>query len=96
MAKATSKAGFENALDRLEKIVDEMQSDDLSLDKRLKSFSEGVTLVQQCHKQLEGATKQVEVLVKSVGGKQELKLFDEVRNRLRETVSGDYTAGDDE
>lgn len=89
MAKA-AKGAFENSLERLEAIVEEMQSTDLPLETRLKRFEEGVALVRECKKSLEGAAKKVEVLVKSSGGKLETRLFEEVRQRLRETESGDY------
>ena len=87
---AKPKGSFENSLERLEKIVETLQSTDLPLETRLKNFEEGVALVRECKKALEGATKKVEVLVKSSGGKLETRLFDEVRQRLRETDSGDY------
>ena len=96
MAPKPTKGTFENALQRLEGIVEEMQSADLSLEMRLKRFEEGVALVRECAKQLEGAAKKVEVLVKSSGGKLESRLFEEVRQRLRETESGDYASDDEE
>ncbi len=88
-----AKGGFEGALERLEGIVEELQGDDLPLETRLKRFEEGVALVRECKKQLEAATKKVEGLVKSSGGKLETRLFDEVRERLRETASGEYEPG---
>ena len=90
MATKTKGSAFEDSLDRLEKIVEELQGADLPLESRLKRFEEGVALVRECRKSLEGAAKKVEVLVKSSGGKLETRLFDEVRQRLRETSSGDY------
>lgn len=84
-----TKGSFEGSLERLEAIVEEMQSTELPLDTRLKRFEEGVSLVRECKKALESAAKKVEVLVKS-SGKSEVRLFDEVRQRLRETDSGDY------
>ena len=93
---AKAKQTFEGSLERLETIVEEMQSSDLTLENRLKRFEEGVTLVRDCAKSLEGAAKKVEVLVKASGGKLETRLFDEVRDRLRETDSGQYTADEDE
>lgn len=96
MAK-TGKIGFEQALERLEQIVEEMASSELTLETRLKRFEEGVALVRECAKQLEGAAKRVEVLVKGSGAKGEPRLFDEVRARLREAAGGDYAVdGDDE
>ena len=84
------QASFENSLERLEKIVEELQGTELSLEMRLKRFEEGVALVRECKKALEGAARKVEVLVKSSGGKLETRLFDEVRQRLRETGEGDF------
>jgi len=96
MAKA-GKVGFEPALERLEAIVEEMQSSELTLEVRLKRFEEGVALVRECAKQLEGAAKRIEVLVKASGGKAEPRLFDEVRERLREAAGGEYAVdGDDD
>ena len=91
-----TKGSFETALQKLEGIVEEMQSSALPLETRLKRFEEGVILVRECAKQLEGAAKKVEVLVKSSGGKLETRLFDEVRQRLRESTSGDYAVDDEE
>jgi exodeoxyribonuclease VII small subunit len=93
--KTAAKGSFESALQRLEAIVEEMQSSELSLEARLKRFEEGVALVRECAKALEAAAKKVEVLVKSSGGKLETRLFDEVRQRLRETESGDYAVEED-
>ena len=90
------KGGFEGSLERLQAIVEELQGDDLPLETRLKRFEEGVALVRECKKALETATKKVEVLIKSSGGKLETRLFDEVRERLRETASGEYESKTEE
>ena len=92
MATKPKGAAFELSLERLEKIVEELQTADLPLEARLKRFEEGVALVRECKKSLDTATKKVEVLIKSSGGKMEARLFDEVRQRLRETSSGEYEA----
>ena len=96
MATKQKGSAFENSLDRLEEIVQELQSTELPLETRLKRFEEGVALVRECKKALEGATKKVEVLIKSSGGKLETRLFDEMRERLRETASGEYEATEHE
>ena len=95
MATKAKGSAFENSLDRLEEIVQELQSAELPLETRLKRFEEGVALVRECKKALETATKKVEVLIKSSGGKLETRLFDEMRERLRETASGEYEAGEE-
>lgn len=64
MAKKT----FEHALARLEKITDELEGGDLSLEQSLEKFNEGMTLVQFCNGKLDEAKSQVELLLKKDGG----------------------------
>jgi exodeoxyribonuclease VII small subunit len=60
---------FEGALKRLEAIVKEMESGDLSLEKSLKVFEEGMNLADFCTKKLEEAEQKVTRLVKDGDGK---------------------------
>lgn len=46
---------FEEALKKLEKIVEELESGKLSLDDSLKKYEEGVRLSRFCHKTLQAA-----------------------------------------
>lgn len=55
---------FEEALKRLEKIVQDLESGKLSLDDSLKKYEEGVKLSRLCHKTLKEAQKKVQVLTK--------------------------------
>ena len=59
---------FEDALKRLEKIVSELESGDLSLDVSLKKYEEGVHLISLCSKKLEAAQRKVEILTRSEDG----------------------------
>jgi len=68
---------FENALKRLEKIAEDLESDDVSLDVSLKHYEEGMKLIGICNKRLEEAKKKVDVLMKNEGKKFTLKNFDE-------------------
>lgn len=54
---------FEEALKRLEEIVEQMEQD-VDLEKSLVLFEEGVKLVRFCSSKLEEAKKKVEILVK--------------------------------
>ena len=54
---------FEKKLNRLEKIVEEMEAGDLSLDKSLKIFEEGIKLSRECHEQLDQAEQKVQTLL---------------------------------
>jgi exodeoxyribonuclease VII small subunit len=68
---------FEEALKKLEKIVEELESGSLSLDESLDKYEEGIRLSKACSKKLEIARKKVEILLKSEDGSVELKAFDE-------------------
>lgn len=60
-------ASFESSLDELEKVVKELESGDLSLDRSLELFSRGVELSDSCRKQLEEAETRVEMLIRKEG-----------------------------
>lgn len=54
---------FENKLQRLEEIVNKMESGDLSLDDSLKFFEEGVKLSRECNQQLVQAEQKMKILL---------------------------------
>ena len=58
---------FEESLQRLEKIVGELEKGDLPLEKALGLFEEGIALSASCRKELEAAEGKVEVLLKQNG-----------------------------
>ncbi len=68
---------FEEALKKLEKIVEDLEDGNLPLDKSLEKYEEGIRLSKMCAKKLEVAKKKVEILLKSEDGSVELKPFDE-------------------
>ena len=68
---------FEDALEKLEKIVGLLEDGSLSLDDALGKYEEGIKLSKLCAKRLEQAKKKVEILMKSEDGSIELKPFDE-------------------
>ena len=58
---------FEECLERLEKIVAELEKGDISLDQALRLFDEGMKLSGSCRKELEEAEGKVEILLKRNG-----------------------------
>ncbi len=60
MAKKT----FESGLTRLESITEELEAGELSLEKSLKKFDEGIALVEFCNSRLEEAKARVDLLLK--------------------------------
>ncbi len=64
---ARGLAKFEECLDRLEKIVLELEKGEVPLEKSLTLFEEGMQLSASCRKQLEEAEGKVEILLKQNG-----------------------------
>ncbi len=58
---------FEASLDELEKVVKELESGELPLERALELFERGVALSETCRKQLEEAETRVEILLKRAG-----------------------------
>ena len=56
--------GFEQSLERLEKIVGEMESGSLPLEQMIARFEEGQKLIKVCTRKLNEVEKKIEVLVK--------------------------------
>jgi exodeoxyribonuclease VII small subunit len=67
---------FESAMERLESIVEAMESDKLPLEDLLKRYEEGTRLVKLCQEKLESAEKRIELITKGAAGKAELTPFD--------------------
>ena len=62
-----NSVSFEVSLDELEKVVKELESGDLPLDRSLELFSRGMQLSESCRKQLEDAETRVEMLIRKEG-----------------------------
>ena len=60
-------AKFEECLQKLESIVDQLEKGNLPLEQALKLFEQGVELSNHCRKELEDAEGRVEVLLKQNG-----------------------------
>jgi exodeoxyribonuclease VII small subunit len=66
---------FEDSLQRLEQIVDELEKGNVPLEQALKLFEEGVKLSASCRAELEEAEGKVEILLKQ-NGKLQATVFD--------------------
>ena len=62
MSEEISLASFETALDDLKRIVEEMESGNLSLEASLSAFERGIQLTRQCQSALSQAQLRVQVL----------------------------------
>ena len=73
MVKEIKKNSFEESINRLEELVDKMESGESSLEQNLEWFEEGMDLLKLCQVQLNNAEQKVQELVKKTDGKFELK-----------------------
>lgn len=71
--KEQGKLKFEEALGELEKVVEQLESGDLSLEESLAAFEEGVRLVKFCNQKLAEVEKKIELLVKDKEGRPQFK-----------------------
>jgi exodeoxyribonuclease VII small subunit len=68
---AGAEISFENAIERLEQIVGEMESSKLPLEDLLTRYEEGIRLVGICNQRLAGAEIRIETLSRTANGKEQ-------------------------
>lgn len=53
---------FEKKIQALESLVQEMEQDDLSLEKSMANFEKGIKIVRECQSALQEAEQKIEIL----------------------------------
>ena len=74
---AAEEMPFEEALKKLEIIVEAMESGDLPLETMLARFEEGTRLARHCQAKLEEAEAKIQQLEKTAAGEITLKPFED-------------------
>jgi exodeoxyribonuclease VII small subunit len=74
-AKST-EPNFEAAMDRLEKIVEQMESGKLPLEDLIVRYEEGMNLVKICQERLAKAEQKIEIIARNSAGKPVVKEFE--------------------
>ena len=64
-------------MERLEEIVEALETGDLSLERSLEVFEEGVKLSNVCQQELKKADARVQLLMKNLNGEFEVEDFEE-------------------
>ena len=64
---AKKSVNLEKALGELEKLVEEMEQGNLSLDESLKRFEKGIALTSECQQALQNAELKVQELIEKNG-----------------------------
>jgi exodeoxyribonuclease VII small subunit len=82
--KETSGQSYEAALEDIERIVEQLESGELSLEDSLAVFEKGVGLTKYCYQKLDEVEKKIEILTKDREGKLQLKSFATAEDKFGE------------
>ncbi|EAW32069.1 exodeoxyribonuclease VII small subunit [marine gamma proteobacterium HTCC2143] len=67
MTNTKKSIDFEEALDQLEELVEDMENGDLTLEESLKAFEQGIKLTRECQSALSQAEQKVQLLIEENG-----------------------------
>jgi exodeoxyribonuclease VII small subunit len=67
---------FEKAMDRLEAIVEQMETGKLPLEDLIVRYEEGMGLVKVCQERLASAEQKIEIIARNSAGKPVVKDFE--------------------
>jgi exodeoxyribonuclease VII small subunit len=79
--KPESPLHFEGAMDRLEEIVEQMESGKMMLEELILRYEEGMKLVRICQERLSSAEQRIEIITRNNAGKPAVKDFDPAREK---------------
>ena len=71
-----AEPNFEGAMDRLEKIVEQMESGKLPLEDLIVRYEEGMKLVKICQERLANAEQKIEIITRNIAGKAVVQEFE--------------------
>ena len=73
MKQKKTQKSFEDSFTRLEKILEKLESEDVTLDETIKLYEEGLTLTKFCYDKLNNAELRIKEINKSIKGELEIK-----------------------
>ena len=73
---AAPELNFEKAMDRLEAIVEQMETGKLPLEDLIVRYEEGMNLVKVCQERLTNAEQKIEIIARNNAGKPVVKNFE--------------------
>lgn len=73
---STKAKTFESSLEELERIVRQLEQGELTLEKSLELFEQGVTLSRDCQERLNQAERRIEILMRDNQGRASVRPFD--------------------
>ncbi len=92
-----AELNFEAAMDRLEKIVEQMESGKLPLEDLIVRYEEGMNLVKICQERLTKAEQKIEIIARNSAGKAVVKEFEPTQEPVTsEKAASESESTDDE
>jgi exodeoxyribonuclease VII small subunit len=79
--KSEPQMNFEGAMDRLEEIVEQMESGKMILEELIVRYEEGMKLVKICQERLASAEQRIEIITRNNAGKAVVKNFEPVAEK---------------
>jgi exodeoxyribonuclease VII small subunit len=73
--KTPGSPNFEQAMKRLEEIVEQMENGDLPLEELIVRYEEGMKLVKVCQERLTSAEQRIEIITRNNAGQPVVKEF---------------------
>jgi exodeoxyribonuclease VII small subunit len=74
--KPNPEIQFEAAMDRLEQIVEQMESGKMMLEELIVRYEEGMKLVKVCQERLASAEQRIEIITRNHAGKPVVQEFE--------------------
>jgi exodeoxyribonuclease VII small subunit len=81
--KLAPELNFEAAMDRLEAIVDQMESGKMMLEELIVRYEEGMKLVKTCQERLASAEQRIEIITRNHSGKPVVQDFEPTKEPPR-------------
>ena len=92
-----AELNFESAMDRLEKIVEQMESGKLPLEDLIVRYEEGMNLVKTCQERLANAEQKIEIITRNSAGKALVQDFEPTQEAgPPERTPAEFESTDDE
>ena len=70
------KKSYEEQIQELEKIINELENGNLNLDDSVAKFEEGMKISKECNKMLENAEKKITILLNDENGEKKEENFE--------------------
>jgi len=67
MAKVKTPVNFEDAIEELERIVEQIENDEIKLDVALEKYQQGMHLVKFCQEKLVEVEQKIKILDQETG-----------------------------